>query len=106
MDLNKVDVFHELVMKHLEDVLAALCQLSFAPLKKPTSNNTENADLINLELLEDSLEITEMSYTVWNKLEQNKNKYKECLITLQKEIYKPYIIRKLLILFGSKVLSK
>lgn len=95
------DIFHEIItLKYLEDVLAALFQLAFAPLKRPVTNDYKS---INFETIDDEFEVSEMSFVLWDKLEENKNKYKNHLLAIQNQTYKPLIIRKYLVLLEAKV---
>lgn len=98
LKLDEVDIFHDLLIsKHLEDVLAALFQLSFAPLKKPvpSCSNTSETEV------GDNYETKKMTFAVWSELEQNKRIYKERLTKMQINLYKPLIIRKYLIILGN-----
>lgn len=99
--LLDVDVFHDLIVaKYLEDVLAALLQLSFAPLKKPVDHNDEES--IDFSSVDDNFEIKNMTFSVWKRLEENRRKYSTFLTCLLQKIYKPLLIRKLSLL-NSKV---
>lgn len=99
--LLDVDVFHDLIVaRHLEDVLAALFQLSFAPLKKPV--DCENKESINLSSFDDNFEIKDMTFSVWQKLEEKRRNYRTLLMNLFRKIYKPLLVRKLSLL-NSKV---
>ncbi len=103
--LNDVDVFHDLlVSKYLEDVLGALFQLSYAPLKKPVKSQNYDANAVaDLDSFDEDFEITEMTFSIWRRLEENKMKYKNSLDKLEEETYKPLIIHKFLVLLGTKV---
>lgn len=99
--LLDVDVFHDLIVtKHLEDVLAALLQLSFAPLKKPVDCKDEES--VDFSSVDDNFEIKDMTFTMWKKLEEKRRNYSTLLTRLLQKIYKPLLIRKLSLL-NSKV---
>lgn len=101
LKLNEVDLFHDLLIsKHLEDLLAALFQLSFAPLKKPVPGCSNASEM---ESGDNNYETKKMTFAVWSELEQNKRIYKERLIEMQTSLYKPLIIRKYLIILGNPV---
>lgn len=100
MHLKENDIFHEIITsKYLEDILAALLQLSYAPIKKPGSEDTFEG----FEYVDDDFEVTEMSTALWNKLQLNKIKYKNQLLAIQKQTYRPLVIRKYLVLLDTKV---
>lgn len=99
--LKDDDTFHEIITsKYLEDVIAALFQLAFAPVKKPI---TDDNDFTDFHSVSDDFEVLEMSSSLWHKLEENKNKYKNHLLFLQKQTYRPLLIRKYLVLLEAKV---
>ena len=100
--LLDVDIFHDLIVgKHLEDVLAALFQLSYAPLKKPA--DPEDVESVDFNLVDDDFEIKDMTFSIWKKLEGNRQNYSTQLERLLQNIYKPLLIRKLSLLLNSKV---
>ena len=106
LNLRSFEVFHEIIIsKHLEDILAALFQLSFVPFKKPVPDDSCEKVLLNLESLHDNYE-PNITYSLWVKMESDKKKFKDHLEKLQKQIYRPLIVRNYMILLGSKVIIK
>lgn len=74
-------------------MLAALCQLSFAPLKKPAVTNRDSKSS------DDFIMTTEL----WNCLQCDRQSFQLHLNRLVTRIYQPMVIRELMIIQGNKV---
>lgn len=91
--LYEEPTLHSLIIpQHLGDMLAALCQLSFAPLKKPAAGNSDSKS-------SDGFVITT---ELWNRLYSDKKIFYQHLDRLVSRIYQPLVIRELMVIQGNK----
>ncbi|XP_063239912.1 transport and Golgi organization protein 6 homolog [Bacillus rossius redtenbacheri] len=73
---------HSLVLaQHLGDLMAALAQLSFVPLKRPEEGAGDEGR--------------------WERLQGERKQFQKCFLSFVAQVYQPYIIRELLLLRGS-----
>lgn len=91
--LYEESTLHSLIIpQHLGDILSGLCQLSFAPLKKPVETNSDRKNS------DDFVMTTEL----WNRLQSDRKIFQQHLDRLVSRIYQPMVIRELMIIQGNK----
>nr|CAD7427174.1 unnamed protein product [Timema monikensis] len=79
---------------HLGDMMAALAQLSFVPLKKPVpAEESDGQDSPEQEFV--------MTPEIWSKLQHDRKSFQKCFLSFVAQAYQPSIIRELLLLQGS-----
>ena len=75
--------------KHLGDLLAALIQLSYAPLKKPTESQESSADGKSNGFV--------MTPEAYENLKSEQDYFKENLMSVVDKVYQPLIGKKMII---------
>ena len=91
--LSLVDIssLNQIVLgKHLGDLLAALIQLSYAPLKKPTESQEASADEKSNGFV--------MTPEAYEKLKSEQEYFKQNLMTVVDKVYQP-LIGKIMIIY-------
>lgn len=87
-----------IVTHHLGDLMAALSQICFAPLKKPAGDQ-QNVDVSpNDEFV--------MTQELWNLFQQDRSYFRNCFVSFIWQVYQPLVIRELLLLHGAAGLKR
>lgn len=85
-----------ILSRHLNDLLAALFQLSFAPFKKPT-NNISSVACSSSTSSNNAFQISE---ELWMELQKDRVCFKDSLYILLNSTYQPTLIKELMVLMG------
>ncbi|KAK7864941.1 hypothetical protein R5R35_004931 [Gryllus longicercus] len=86
-----------IVAHHLGDLMAALSQICFAPLKKPVSGQQSDT------LSDDEFVMTQ---ELWNLFQQDRTHFRNCFVSFIWQVYQPFVIRELLLLHGAAGLKR
>ncbi|XP_067007240.2 transport and Golgi organization protein 6 homolog [Anabrus simplex] len=88
-----------IIANHLGDLMAALSQISFVPLKKPVGSKGGTSD-------SGSGDEFVMTPELWDRLQQDRSYFKNYYITFIWQVYQPLVIRELLLLHGAAGLKR
>jgi len=101
LDLTKHRAFNTLVFsKHTADILAALVQISNAPLMKPTESETVSAEPLVEAVVEDEEKFV-MTSELHERLSNDQARFKLSLENIIIRNYQPTVIKQLLVLQGN-----
>jgi len=107
LDLAQHRSLSQLIMtKHLGDVLAALVQIGYAPIKKPDKDKTPPKDIDLNHVGHQEEEEFVMTEQLYDRLANDQVKYKKELEKIVEKTYQPLVIKYFLILQTSSPSSK
>lgn len=93
LELSKYKSLNAIVMtKHMGDILAAILQIAYAPIKKPSKDSTPPKEIDTKQ------EEFIMTDEIYERLAQNQEKYKKVLEKIIEKTYQPLIVKYFLIL--------